>query len=66
MERLQSQQKFQIPRDSSNAGKTNNRIKMESLRCDLEAVEVIASFLRMQSKQVFTAWNTFACEKEIF
>lgn len=55
MERLQSKRKFQIPRDSSNAEKTNNRIKMESLRCDLEAVEAIASFLRMQSKQVFTA-----------
>lgn len=55
MEQLQSKRKFQIPRDSSNAEKTNNRIKMESLRCDLEAAEAIASFLRMQSKQVFTA-----------
>lgn len=55
MERLQSKRKFQIPHDSSNAGKTNNRIKMERLRCDLEAAEAIASFLRMQSKQVFTA-----------
>lgn len=54
-ERLPSKRKFQIPRDSSNAGKTNNRIKMERLRCDLEAVEAVASFLRKQSKQVFTA-----------